>query len=473
MSEAVKRWRLNRTTIIITHDLSPIETQDFVYVMAEGRVVEQGYRADLKNAFGGAFYSLAHTQRAAPSFDAGSDDDDEDLGSNRFEPHSVHSTPRIAITPAFDEGLNAAASLGFFGSPSSVDLARASRELVSARRASATFVERQEALALANSPPRTPPRQLPSRDASPNRRLSTTPPPPVYNYSNSPSKSRRDSSMSFTALELAGQSASARRPGGLRIKHKTLLDDELQKEWPATMKDGVDTVAVDMSPEEPPRAVMSLGQLSRRYYPTIPNKWLLFGGLGFCMVVGFSTPVFAFLLSKLLSNLGTPGSQSLTTTMSLLILLVAFIDGSATFLKFYLLERCAMGWVTQLRRQGFGLVVKQGKAWLDRSENSTSSLTHSLVKDTEDGRLVIGTLIGQLAVVASMLGLGLIWAFTAGWELTLVGLGLAPVFIVITRIQAGVLNKYEAKNKNLREEVSKRFHTVRVSLPRALFRALC
>jgi ATP-binding cassette subfamily B (MDR/TAP) protein 1 len=47
--EALKRWRQNKTTIVITHDLSQIEFGDFVYVLKDGRVVEQGFRNDLES----------------------------------------------------------------------------------------------------------------------------------------------------------------------------------------------------------------------------------------------------------------------------------------------------------------------------------------------------------------------------------------------------------------------------------------
>jgi len=34
----------NKTTIMITHDFTQIENGNFVYVMKEGRVIEQGFR---------------------------------------------------------------------------------------------------------------------------------------------------------------------------------------------------------------------------------------------------------------------------------------------------------------------------------------------------------------------------------------------------------------------------------------------
>lgn len=62
VSEALKHWRRNKKTIIITHDLTPIAPQDFVYVLADGAVVDQGYREDLEDNIDGAFYSMVHSQ---------------------------------------------------------------------------------------------------------------------------------------------------------------------------------------------------------------------------------------------------------------------------------------------------------------------------------------------------------------------------------------------------------------------------
>ncbi len=65
--EAIKRWRRNKTTIVITHDLSQISPNDFAYVLKEGSVVERGYRADLEVA-GGEFQQMAMTQAEAGGF---------------------------------------------------------------------------------------------------------------------------------------------------------------------------------------------------------------------------------------------------------------------------------------------------------------------------------------------------------------------------------------------------------------------
>ena len=51
--------------------------------------------------------------------------------------------------------------------------------------------------------------------------------------------------------------------------------------------------------------------------------------------------------------------------------------------------------------------------------------------------------------------------FAVGWELALVGVGFAPVFIVATRYSSRTQSRLESDNKALRETVSTKFHQVR------------
>ncbi|GAA6016228.1 hypothetical protein JCM11491_003775 [Sporobolomyces phaffii] len=457
VNEAIKLWRSNRTTIIITHDLGPIGRDDFVYVMADGEVVQQGCRAELESDLRGRFAQLASSQHGGPHATKQEEEEvlDSDDESGLAFP-SVHSTPRIQVSDA-DSDLpspipHKPSLASFFFPPSPESSTRASRELRAARRASSDLEESQ----------RGDTRSIPSRPTTPSHQNPSELLPPFDLTTSarpaSQSSNKRDSGMSFAALELAGQRATAnRRPLGPRLEHRTMSPGG--PPGSGSKEDGSGSVAIVLPPDSTSqRPKHSLTYLARRYWPTIPNKPLFFLGIVLSVVVGACTPVFSFLLSKVMSHLGQPGSKPLVTTCSGLILLVAAVDGVSTFLKFYLLERCAEGWITSLRRRTLGLVLKQDKSFFDRPENTTSSITHTIVKDSDDTRIFVGTVIGQLAVLASMLTMGLTWAFVAGWELTLVGIGLGPVFAIITRIQASILNGFEASNKLKRENVSKKFH---------------
>lgn len=460
VSEAVKLWRMNKTTIIITHDLTPVDPQDFVYVMTDGRVVEQGYREDLEANVDGPFHQLAHTQAGDPSLDEDKDDveelDSEVLSDTEFWERQDLYTPRIENTEP-DHTTNVFGG-ALFGP--AADIGRWSQDLRKARHASAVFVERQEnRSSLSTSRP-----PLPRQGSSHRSTQMADAPPPGYDYSHFSSRDRPDSSMSFGALDRAAETATGRRAKGVRIKHKTMIDGELLgKEGTKAPKSEGGTLTITVDDSGPALVTMSTRQMLTRFYPTIPNKILFWSGLILCVGVGACTPIFSTLLAKLMANLGNPNNGPVVLVTSLLILLLALLEGVGGFLKFYFLERCAMGWIAALRTTGLGLVLKQDKTFFDKPANTTSSLVHSLIKDSEDARTLVGTVAGQLVVVTSMIIIGLTWAFAVGWELTLVGLGLAPVFILATRAQADVLSRFEARNKVMREEVSKRFHQVRSS----------
>lgn len=47
VQEALEKARVGRTTIVIAHRLSTIQDADWIYVMREGHVIEQGVHNDL------------------------------------------------------------------------------------------------------------------------------------------------------------------------------------------------------------------------------------------------------------------------------------------------------------------------------------------------------------------------------------------------------------------------------------------
>lgn len=62
----------------------------------------------------------------------------------------------------------------------------------------------------------------------------------------------------------------------------------------------------------------------------------------------------------------------------------------------------------------------------------------------------------QAVVVISMLGVGLVCAMVQGWQLTLVGLAIRPIFAGMMMLQTGLHNKCEMLNK--RETIAKGYY---------------
>ncbi|KAJ1025207.1 hypothetical protein NDA16_002711 [Ustilago loliicola] len=144
----------------------------------------------------------------------------------------------------------------------------------------------------------------------------------------------------------------------------------------------------------------------------------------------------------------------------LLVLLIALLQGVFSFIRFLLTEVLADEWLYRLRSCSYRNVVAQDRTFFDRPNNSAASICQSIVKDGDDARNLVGQIIGQLALITSMIVLGIVWAMVVGWKLTLAGVAFGPVFLAATFLQSRVISFYEARNKLKREIVSERFHSM-------------
>jgi ATP-binding cassette subfamily B (MDR/TAP) protein 1 len=199
----------------------------------------------------------------------------------------------------------------------------------------------------------------------------------------------------------------------------------------------------------------------REAYPTMPHKPLIALGIVFAVISGAITPLFSFMLSRLLFEVST-GAQdvSVINTFGGIVLAIAIADGLFVGLKFLTFETAAMLWVTRMRTTCYRLVLAQDKRWFDRSENAAVKLCQILTRDGDDARSLISAVLGQGVVVISMLSVGLIWALVRGWQLTLVGFAIAPVFILTMVVQSRLVAKSELRNKRAREDVAKGYYEV-------------
>lgn len=66
-----------------------------------------------------------------------------------------------------------------------------------------------------------------------------------------------------------------------------------------------------------------------------------------------------------------------------------------------------------------------------------------------------------LVVLGAMLGVGLVWTLVRGWQLTLAGFAVAPVFAGVMALQTRLVVKCEARNKKAREDVAREYCDVR------------
>ncbi|KIJ29925.1 hypothetical protein M422DRAFT_53957 [Sphaerobolus stellatus SS14] len=356
--EAIKAWRKNKTTIVITHDLSQITPTDFVYLLKDGEVVEQGYRSDLETVSHSEFSKMAKTQ-------------------------GIMGFPVKDIVE--EDGSSAEADAQELEEPTWKATARQPEPVQEEER-----------------PPMR--RRYSSIDSG--AALSIAIPTPAHLAVHD-----RRSSLQFTPV--SPMATKFRRPFDMESIHSAVQDDD---EFEADKK-----------------AMSNSGrQASRRRV-----DWTLASGAH---------------------------TMSIIIRYTLITLAIAAADGILAGLKSVLMECVAVRWMTRMRKAAFSRVLAQDKAWFDDSANNVSKLVDTIIKDADDAKRLISICFGMALVVFAMLGLGLVWSLVQGWQLTLVGVAIVPIFAGAMAIQARMISKHQLKAKRAREDVSKIYYETLVNV---------
>jgi ATP-binding cassette, subfamily B (MDR/TAP), member 1 len=461
----MKRWRANKTTIVITHDLSQICSNDFVYVLQSGRVAEQGYRYDLEGS-PGEFRRMLDAQGLTGGFlptknldvDPLKDvqailDGDLELVDdlNLSDPESN----RLRPFPFGDGVLSPSAPRLTFGNWMFDVVAD-----LTIQADNSTHAHQDEEIVHTEVRPRRPSSihivPVPSPTVAPMSR------PHSLQFSpTSPTFALDDLSQFVYDKEVMMEpttSVNARR----RLRQeRARWDDKQSVTAPTALERAKDLQHLtEATPTRPP----SLLNLLTEIYPLVPYKFLILLGLLVCLASGAMTPIFSYLLSRLLFEVSIgAGNTGIINTFGGIVLGVAALDGITHGLKYFIMEISGTFWVSHIRRTAFKFILMQDKKWFDKSDHSAVKLVQTIIKDGDDARNLISVVLGQSVVVLTMLLVGLIWALVRGWQLTLVGFAIAPIFAATMAIQSKLVAQCEARNKASREDVANNYFEVSVS----------
>ncbi|KAA1120133.1 hypothetical protein PGT21_037188 [Puccinia graminis f. sp. tritici] len=201
----------------------------------------------------------------------------------------------------------------------------------------------------------------------------------------------------------------------------------------------------------------SIAQLVKNIAPTFNQKWLTFFGCLVSIGSGAITPLFSVVLGNLLGKIANPPPGFLLQN-SIYIIVIAIVDGILAFLRIFIMEKASTMWLESMRSVAFEKIVLQDQEWFDRSENSPPNLISRLIKDGADCKDLIGQILADILTVVTLIAITFVWALVIGWELTLVGLSLAPIFFFIVGGCGKVSSRFEQLNKILREQVANQFH---------------
>ncbi|KAM0335558.1 hypothetical protein ACHAQA_000606 [Verticillium albo-atrum] len=218
----------------------------------------------------------------------------------------------------------------------------------------------------------------------------------------------------------------------------TLYDDESESDGSTTL----------ISPDRESSAAESLLSWDK------PGIWAhlsgrdrvkLLLGILLCVVVAVSGPFFAYAFARLLEAFWVEAQEqeSLAQKWAIIVVVIALIDGFATWSGWYLMEYAGQAWVNALRIEALKRILQQPKSWFDKSRNSASRITECMDRNAEEMRNLVGRFAPIITIVTFMVLTAFVWALIIQWKLTLVALSGGPAIMVTVKAFSYTSTKWE------------------------------
>lgn len=465
--EAIRTWRQGKTTIIITHEVAQIKDHDFVYVMDDGYIVQEGLYSDLKKQRHGLLAQLvAAATTPAPSTGRNSADSKARKAGNSVVNFSrplsdaSQNDPLVPGSPTPGEAIRGVP----FSSHAVFKMARRSSQLRLLGDHRLHHMDTAGTLnTLAAATPNTPRRGLSRMIATLSRQfISTRAPTPQQSVAWIPDEqshtqfspiktgsifhlqtlgdtvqnSRHDSSSSGSRHQQ--DSSHARIERGRRIELNATDDN-------TPLNNGEEIES------------LSLISIYKAVWPNLGFKEKVFIVVGFLLtlVVAGSVPAFSVVFANLLAALYEKENRLEAGQKWAIILLgIAIASAISVSLSRYLLEWVGQAWINTLRRQAFNRVLRQPKAWFENPNHSASRINECLDRNAEEMRNLVGRFAPLLLVVVIMVLASVIWALAISWKLTLVSLASGPLLIAATKGYSTMTSKWELRCNKAAEETS-------------------
>ena len=469
--QAIRTWRRGKTTIIITHDLSQIEREDFLYLFDNAEILEKGYRKDLETRFG-----LFHTLLASHEKEVV---DEEYLSEDEFEHNEPMSTYDQSLeTPS--PRRRPLSGIMFGESVVSPLLRSASKRLSSYERDN----NLDEALGSFHTAPGT-------------SGLSAEFGSPVTDFELKEYGSKRSSIGSRLSVPTQNQksptypplqrsrsrpgSRPASRPGSMLsrndsyprrlsvVSERIVPRDTNDTRWRRTRFRRKMKPLNTRENTEPLASSSPLGirEILKTIWPNVnlKSRITLIIGVFAAFVHAASTPVFSWVFSQLLTTLYTPGDQRQTAIKwALIILAIAVLDGISSYLMFYLFDTVAQSWTQALKIKAMKRILAQPQEFFNKEENSITRLTEILDHSAEEARNLPGRFTGVFLAMFFMIIISVLWTLSICWKLALVALASGPILYGITQVYNMIASHWERLVSEADDNVAQVLHETFVNI---------
>jgi ATP-binding cassette subfamily B (MDR/TAP) protein 1 len=436
--EAIRTWRGGKTTIIITHDISQIHAEDFIYILDQAHVVQQGYRKAIGNERDSIFRSFLITEEKKEEERRNSMDDDTSgifsLHNEKWEEAGL--SPRPVSDAFLDERL-----LVPFLSPVRRSMILPNGSAPTSRRPSIS----SELTKLPSE------RVVPHLHAAASRALEEE------------RRTQRISRLSTSGSYRVSQNLATIRGMSLSQRAAVPVPLDIEATEAPHKKSHSRRRKHRSSMEDPSKVVQSLTvvQIMRTVWPSFSwrSKIAHGGAVTFAVIHSAATPVFAFVFSRLLSTFYATGNQQQQALKyALYILAIGVVDGVSSWGFHFLFDATAQTWANTLKTEAMRRLLLQPREFFDRDENSIAKITECLDQFAEEARNLPGRFAGIVVVIITMMFIAVIWSMVTCWKLTLVALGCGPILYGITAAFNAVSSRWETFTNEADEEVGQLLH---------------
>ncbi|PKK45806.1 hypothetical protein CI102_10626 [Trichoderma harzianum] len=437
--DAIREWRRDKTTIIITHDISQIEDEDFVYVMEDASLVQQGLRRELAAASTGPFASMTSL-----------DPDESPPSSTPTEMGDVsppspvsYSLSTITELPQ-DTKLSMSQFTLIERDSDSIDPAWHRLSQYKTLGAGTEFALKLRKEQIWDS---WDTEERPQTAVGATRYYETE---------------KRESYNSFD--EYFGPPRRCSAPEAYKMDffddsgYNT--DELLYVFGKADRRENISSLRL-ASGREPPsdigndvltthKGAKPSGLLATlgTVWPTLKpcDRILFLLGILLCFISSAGTPMFSYCLAKLFGVLFIPVNRAVEAKKwALYLVAIAIVDSVSTGSGHYLIERTGQSWVNALRLEALKKILRQPKSWFDKEKNSASRINECLDRNAEETRNIVGRFIPIFINTFGMITISIIWALSISWKLTLVALSPLPLIIGAVKGYTVLSGKWETK----------------------------
>lgn len=466
----IREWRQGKTTVIITHDITQIQSDDFVYLLDKSEVLQEGYRRDLE-VEDGMFQSFL-TSPEAKKVDTDDEYDSEEDIEDGQEDELVSLYRDSWVPPPPKRPMSAVlfgrSVLSSFQTETTLSPAleltntssdRADKRLSGAIYEESSVQEQEDVFPHVDETQLRPP---------PEAMSPVSPVSPVSNAFNTARTSRtllNDPISRASSRPMSSHSTYPQRRS-IAVDRTSYHPQPAKRSKRKQLRSKLSCERLANIPPPPPDS-LPIAHILRTVWPVIDWK----SRLTLCMAMlatlvhAASTPIFAWVFSQLLSTFyAVEDTKTEALRYILIILGFAVVDGIAEYAMFYLYDCVAQSWTQALKTEAMRRILAQPREFFDKEENSIARLAETLDHFAEEARNLPGRFTGIFVAMFLVLIISIIWSLAISWKITLVALASGPVLYAITTAYNLISSHWENLANKAADDVSQVLHETFVNI---------